>query len=175
MRIDGGTVELRSVRWDDASALARLADNPRIAGNLRDYFPHPYGIRDAEHWLERVLDEEPETKFVIEVEGEVAGVVGLDLGRDVYRGTGEVGYWVGEPYWGRGVATAAVRSITRWAFEALELRRVQAYVFERNTASRRVLEKAGFALEGTMRDAVLKDGRVMDQWIFGRLRGDAGC
>lgn len=175
MRIDCGGFDLRSARANDASDLAQLADNPRIAANLRDYFPHPYGLEDAEEWLETVRAEDPETKFVIDLAGELAGVVGLELGHDVYRHSAEVGYWVGEPYWGRGIATAAVRAITRWGFRELDLTRIHAYVFERNAGSWRVLEKAGFELEGTMRRAVIKNGRAMDQLVFARLREDDPC
>lgn len=169
MRIDRDGFAIRSVRIDDTELLARRADNPRIAENLQDRFPHPYTLEDARQWVEAALHQGPETHFVIEVEGEAAGTIGLELGADVYGHSAEIGYWLAEQYWGRGIATAAVRELTEWGFSTFGLVRVQALVFENNAASVRVLEKAGFELEGRMRRAVVKNGRMMDQLLYGKL------
>jgi RimJ/RimL family protein N-acetyltransferase len=166
MRIDCSSFEIRSYRPTDAKALVRHADNPRVAENLRDRFPHPYRERDAHDWLSVALRQDPETNFAIAVGGELVGTIGLQIGEDVYRHSAEIGYWLGEEYWGRGIATEAVRTVTEWGFENLGLVRIHALVFESNPASVRVLEKAGFEVEGRMRSAVVKRGRVMDQILL---------
>lgn len=169
MEIDCSGFEIRSFRADDVGALVRHADNPRVAEHLRDRFPHPYTKRDALEWLAVATRQDPETNFAIAVDDELVGTVGLQLGEDVYRHSAEIGYWLGEACWGRGIATEAVRVLTEWGFSRIGLLRIHALVFEANPASIRVLEKAGFELEGRMRNAVVKSGRVMDQLLFARL------
>jgi RimJ/RimL family protein N-acetyltransferase len=169
VRIDCGDFEIRSYRSGDVTALARRANNPRIAEHLRDRFPFPYTVADAREWLSVALSQDPETHFVIAVDGELAGTIGLQLGEDVYHLSAEIGYWLAEEYWHRGFATAAVGALTDWGFSTLGLLRVHAYVFDTNRASMRVLEKAGFELEGRMRHAVFKNGRLLDQLIYAKL------
>jgi ribosomal-protein-alanine N-acetyltransferase len=161
---------IRSWRRDDAPSLARHADNRKIWRNVRDHFPHPYTLADADLWIERVLGGQPETQFAIEVEQEAAGGVGVFLQEDVARRSAEIGYWLGEAHWGRGIMTGVVRSFTAYAFDAYDLLRVYALVFEWNTASCRVLEKAGYQLEGRLRRAVYKDGHVLDQFVYAMVR-----
>lgn len=162
---------LRSYRQSDAVALQRLANNAKVAVNLRDRFPHPYTLQDARQWIELMLELRPETNFVIETGGELCGTIGMQIGEDVHRIDAELGYWLGEPYWGRGLATASVVSFRDWAFERFPmLERLHAFVFESNPASARVLEKAGFELEGRLRRSVLKRGQVLDQLLYARLR-----
>jgi ribosomal-protein-alanine N-acetyltransferase len=160
---------LRPPRGADATAIARLADNPRIWRNLRDRFPSPYQLLDAETFIASRTDWPPRT-FLIEVDGEAAGVVGFDGREDVERATMEIGYWLGEPFWGRGIATEAVRAATEYAFATFPIRRVEGVVFGWNPASARVLEKAGFSLEGRLRAAVTKDDSVTDLLVFGLVR-----
>ena len=169
MRIDCGEFEIRSYRPGDMTVLARRANNPRIAEHLRDRFPFPYTLADAREWLSVALSQDPETHFVIAVDGELAGTIGLQLGEDVYQLSAEIGYWLAEEYWQRGIATVAVGALTDWGFSRFGLLRVHAYVFATNSASVRVLEKAGFELEGRMRNAVFKNGRVLDQLLFAKL------
>lgn len=135
---------------------------------MRDRFPHPYTREDGRRWLDFVLGQESELIWAIANEEELNGAVGLILQDDVYRRSAEIGYWLGEPYWGQGIMTEAVREVTRFAFEELDLIRVFAQIFETNLASCRVLEKAGYALEGRMRRAVVKRGRVLDQLLYSR-------
>lgn len=161
---------IRSWRREDAPALARHADNRKIWRNVRDHFPSPYTVPDADLWIERVLGGKPETQFAIEVEGEAAGGVGVFLQEDVARRSAEIGYWLGESYWGRGIMTDVVRSFTAYVFDAYDLVRVYALVFEWNTASCRVLAKAGYELEGRLRRAVFKDGQVIDQFVYAVVR-----
>jgi RimJ/RimL family protein N-acetyltransferase len=168
LALPGGRI--RSWRAADASSLARHADNHKIWLNVRDHFPHPYTEPDAELWIERVLGGSPETQFAIEVDGEAAGGIGVFLQEDVSRRSAEIGYWLGEAHWGRGIMSHAVRRFTDHAFTAYDLIRVYALVFEWNPGSCRVLEKAGYICEGRLRRAVVKDGHVLDQFVYAVVR-----
>jgi [ribosomal protein S5]-alanine N-acetyltransferase len=161
---------IRSWRATDASSLARHADNRRIWLNVRDRFPHPYTLADAEMWLTRVRSAQPETQYALEVDGEAAGGIGVFLQEDVSRYTAELGYWLAEAYWGRGLMTEVVRRFTDFAFETFELNRIYGNVFEWNKGSARVLEKAGYAFEGRHRRAAVKDGRVVDNLLYATVR-----
>lgn len=164
------TCTLRGWRPADLDALVRHADNPKIAANLRDLFPHPY-TRDAGRlWLEAVLRADPRTRWVIAVAGELAGSIGVTPKSHEERCTAEIGYWLGEPFWGRGIMTEAVGALTGYAFGAFDVGRLEAGVFSGNVASMRVLEKNGYTLEGTLRHRVVKNGEVRDQLMYARLR-----
>jgi ribosomal-protein-alanine N-acetyltransferase len=171
MELAAGDAIVRHWRIEDAEGLARAADDRRIWLNLRDAFPHPYSVADARRFLAVALGLTPQTYFAIERAGVVAGGIGYTPRSDVERVGAEIGYWLGADHWGRGIATAAVVAVTRHAFDAHpELRRIYAVPFASNPASARVLEKAGYALEGTLRESVVKDGRVLDQWMYAALR-----
>lgn len=157
---------------EDAVAIQRHANNRKIWMNLRDLFPHPYTLENAHAFLGFVLKEKPTTTFAIATESEAIGCIGLRLGDDVHRKTAEMGYWLGEPFWGRGIMSEAVREFTGWAFKAFDLQRIFAQPFADNTGSLRVLEKAGFVCEGRMRANVFKDGKVLDSFIYARVRDD---
>jgi RimJ/RimL family protein N-acetyltransferase len=167
MLLDLGDVKLRSWQKDDLKALLRHANNPKIAANLRDQFPHPYTRRD---YLEYAQVQEPETSFAIEYGGEAAGGVGFLIGRDIARTSAEMGYWLSEELWGRGIATRAATAMSEWAFENYELTRVFALAFSQNAASIRVLEKAGFEREALLRRSAIKNGVVLDQILFAKVR-----
>jgi RimJ/RimL family protein N-acetyltransferase len=161
---------VRSYVAADAAALARHANNAAVARGLRDRFPHPYTRVDAETFLRGIASGPAESDFAIASPDEVIGGIGVQRQHDVHRLTAEIGYWLGEPFWGRGIATRAVSAVSDWLFATTSLERLFACVFETNPASTRVLEKAGYQLEGRMRRAVFKDGRVFDQLLFARLR-----
>jgi [ribosomal protein S5]-alanine N-acetyltransferase len=154
----------------DEPALVRHADNRKIWLNVRDRFPYPYTPADAEAWVARAAAATPETQFAIEGDGEAIGGVGLFLQADVERYSAEIGYWLGEAFWGRGLATAVVRGFTDYAFDAFDLCRIYANVFEWNPGSCRVLEKAGYVLEGRLRSSAVKDGFVLDGFLYARVR-----
>ncbi len=161
----------RTWRSSDLDALVAHADNRKVWMNLTDRFPHPYTREDGEAWIGmNHLLIGPAVNFAIVVGGEAIGGVGLELLDDVFEHSASVGYWLGERFWGQGIATAAVDFITHYAFSTLPLDRLQASVFEWNPASVRVLEKTGFQPEGRLRGAVVKDGRRGDLLLFGRLR-----
>jgi [ribosomal protein S5]-alanine N-acetyltransferase len=169
------TIQLKSVRirsWSkaDASSLQRHANNRKIWLNLRDLFPHPYEMHHAEWFLKHVAEENPEMTLAIATEAEAIGCIGLRRGVDVHRKTAEMGYWLSEAYWGRGIMSEAVEEFTRWCFRTFDLVRIYAEPFETNSASIRVLEKAGFTLEGRMRKSVCKNGQVMDSFLYALVR-----
>jgi RimJ/RimL family protein N-acetyltransferase len=139
---------IRSYRAGDAPALVAYADNRSVSRNLRDRFPYPYTPQAADGWLRHVATQEPETSFAIATAKELIGGIGLELGEDVHHRTAEIGFWLGEPFWGRGIVTDAVTAFTPWAFERFDLLRIWAGVFESNPASARVLEKAGDLASG---------------------------
>jgi [ribosomal protein S5]-alanine N-acetyltransferase len=166
-----GPCALRSWRPDDLDALVRLADNPAVGRQLRDRFPSPYTRAAGEAWLAHACSHRPETSFAIALGGEFAGGIGLRLGQDVERVSAEVGYWLGEPFWGRGIATAALTAFCRHAFAAFGLTRIFAVPFAENLASRRVLEKAGFTFQCVMRKSAVKQGRILDQALYDLVEG----
>jgi RimJ/RimL family protein N-acetyltransferase len=166
-------VLLRPWRPGDEASLVRHANDERVARNLRDLFPHPYTLEDARSWIASCLeDRDPPHRFAIVAGDEAVGGIGFHRHRDVARLTAELGYWLGAALWGRGLATEAVVRVTGYAFERFDLERLEAHVFDSNPASCRVLEKAGYAREGKLRRAVVKDGRLLDLWIYARLRAD---
>jgi RimJ/RimL family protein N-acetyltransferase len=174
VRVDAsGGVVLRSPRAADAARMASLAANRNVWINLLDLFPHPYALADARAYLDRLAAwHGPPTNLAITVGDELVGMIGLKPLDDVHRAGANIGYWVGEPYWGRGIATAAVKAMTAHAFASFPLERLQAEVFAWNAASARVLEKAGYTLEGRARRSILKAGQITDGLLYARLRGD---
>jgi RimJ/RimL family protein N-acetyltransferase len=161
---------VRPWRLDDAESLARHANNRKIWLTVRDLFPHPYTIHDAQEFLERAMNEQPETKFCVTFEDAAVGGIGVHLGQDVCRHTATIGYWLGETFWGRGIMTEAVRAVTDFCFENFALRRISAEVFSSNPASARVLEKTGFTFEGRLKNHVVKEGQLLDSLIYARTK-----
>jgi RimJ/RimL family protein N-acetyltransferase len=155
--------EIRSWKPADLDALVEHADNARIAINLRDRFPHPYTRRHGRAFLARMRATTPETSFAIASDGRAIGGIGFVLGHDVERVSAEIGYWLGESFWRRGIATEALIAITDYAITTHRLTRLFAVPFAWNIASCRVLEKAGYELEGRLRRSAIKDGHITDQ------------
>jgi len=166
MRIPLERCEVRSWRGEDAVSLPFHANNRKVWINLRDGFPHPYTVEDARRFIAAAMAQSPETRFAIAVGGEAVGGIGFLLHADVERVSAEIGYWLGETFWGRGIATEAVRAVTAHAIRAHALTRVYAVPYEWNPASFRVLEKAGYVLEGTMQRSAIKDGHVIHQRLY---------
>jgi len=169
----GDDFRLRCWRRGDEPALVRHANNRKVAAQLRDLFPQPYTPTDARRWVDHARDVDPQTNLAIVTPGDEAiGSVGLIVGTDIFRRTAEIGYWVAEPFWGRGIATRAVRVFSEDAFVRLDLLRLFAQVFAPNRASARVLEKAGYTLEGRLRNGAIKGGKVLDTLLYARVRED---
>jgi RimJ/RimL family protein N-acetyltransferase len=163
MRLILETCEVRSWRADDLDALVRHANNRNIWIHLRDRFPHPYTARDGRLFLKQARAQIPEAAFAIAVNDEAVGTIAYQLQGDVERVSAEIGYWLGEPFWGRGIATEALIAVTRYAAVTHGLTRLYALPFASNAASCRVLEKAGYRLEGRLRRSAIKDGSLIDQ------------
>jgi RimJ/RimL family protein N-acetyltransferase len=137
---------------------------------MRNQFPYPYSAADANQWFKRLESQLPLTSFALTVDDKLVGGIGLILQDDVHRRSAEIGSWLGEDHWGRGIATAAVRTFTRYGFQAFDLLRIYACVFSWNPASMRVLEKAGYVREGVMRQSVVKGEHVLDAVLFAFTR-----
>src|SRR4051812_23676727 len=158
---------VRSWTNDDLASLVRYADNRKIWLNLRDRFPHPYTRRDGRDFIHLARSQRPETMFALDVDGEAAGGIGFVQHTDVERVSAEIGYWLGEPFWGRGITTEALTAVTNYALATHHLERGYAVPFAWNTASCRVLEKAGYVLEARLRNSAIKDGKLTDQMQYG--------
>jgi RimJ/RimL family protein N-acetyltransferase len=170
MKIKFGEYMIRDWKKGDAPSIVQYANNRNVAMWLRDRFPCPYMLHDAEGFLAAVSRQDPRLAFAIATRRDAIGGIGLDMGNDVYRFTAELGYWLGEPFWGKGVMTEAVTRFTAWAFEHFPLHRIYANVFATNVASSRVVEKAGFLCEGHLRAGVYKNGRILDQLLYAKIK-----
>lgn len=164
--IPGSRCVLRPFVESDAGSLARHADDREIWLNLRDGFPHPYTTDDARAYIAHASRQSPVTSLATVVDGNAVGGVSLRIGSDIERFSAEIGYWLGREYWGRGIVSEVVRLATRHAFEVLGMKRVFAVPFVRNVASHRVLDRAGYVLEGTMRHSAVKEGALIDQHLY---------
>lgn len=168
--LTGRLCRVRPYEESDAPALCRLADDFEVARYMTRRFPHPYTLRDAQDWLARVAADSRALIGAIEVEGKLAGGIGVEPLDGEYDGTAFFGYWLGRAYWGRGIATDAARQLADYALARGNLRRLEATVFAPNVASARVLAKCGFTLEGTCKAKYLdRSDTVCDGLIFARL------
>lgn len=165
-------VAIRKWRPEDAAPLAALLNNPRILNNLRDGLPYPYTVRDAAEYISAMLSADSGSSFAyaVCVDGALAGSIGAFRGTNIHLRTAELGYYLGEGFWGRGVMTEAVRLLCRRLFEETDILRIYAEPFEHNAASRRVLEKAGFTLEGIMKNNAVKNGAVCNMALYALTR-----
>ncbi|MFA7249548.1 MAG: GNAT family N-acetyltransferase [Dehalococcoidia bacterium] len=166
------SVVLRGWALGDATSLARHANNRNIWRNFHDGFPSPYTEEDAREWVESQVGIDPPQNFAIDVDGEAAGGIGFELAEadNIYRGTAGIGYWLGEAFWGRGIMSEAVAAVTTYAWQTFPFERLEAWPFERNSASRRVLEKAGYVLEGRAHNRVRKEGELMADLLYAAYR-----
>jgi RimJ/RimL family protein N-acetyltransferase len=163
-------LRVRPWRRDDLDALLRHANNAKIAANLRDQFPHPYTRRDGIDYLNYVRAMDVPMSLAMELNGEAIGGIGFKLGVDIARLSVEMGYWLAESYWGRGLTTRAVIATSDCAFDTYKVVRIFSTTFSHNVASMRVLEKAGFEREGILRRSAIKNGVVLDQVMFAKVR-----
>jgi len=166
MELNCGNCKVRSWHPNDVESLARHANNRKIWLNLRDRFPFPYTKANAKDWIQSALSVTPETNFAMDVAGEAVGGIGFELKTDVERYSAEVGYWLGEEFWSRGICTAALKAATQYALERYHLNRIFAVPFSENLASIRVLEKGGYHRECLMKRSAFKDGRFLDQVLY---------
>jgi ribosomal-protein-alanine N-acetyltransferase len=161
---------IRPWRKGDQLSLVRHANNWNVWINLRDRFPHPYTMMDADVWIEEQTRTADTTQWAIEVDGHPSGGIGLVPGEDVNRIAAEIGFWLGEELWGRGIMTDAVGAVTSYGFETLGFERIFAEVFVWNPPSMRILEKNGYQREGILRSSAVKDGHIIDQMLWAATR-----
>ena len=169
MELLSENVKLRPLHLSDAEKIVPLANNEKVSRNLRDGFPNPYTKADAENFLSKFAEQDPTYFFAIEYLGEYVGNISLVPGQDVYRRSAEIGYFIGEPYWNKGIVTRAVKMICEYGFKHLGIIRIHTGIFEYNTASMRVLEKCGFVKEGIFRKSVTKQGKIWDEVRFAKI------
>lgn len=171
MRIECGPCIVRDWHPTDKEALVRFANNPNISRNLTDMFPHPYTDADADWWFSYLAQMDEPTHWAIEIDGVAAGGIGVTLGQGIFARSAEFGYWLGEPFWGRGTMSAAAMAVSRFALAHFDLVRLEAPVFAWNAPSMRVLEKCGFVREGVLRSSAIKDGHIIDRVMYALISG----
>lgn len=168
--LTSGPIILRAFRDEDRDRLSQLINNKKIWDNLRDVLPYPYTREDATEYINSCKEDNPQRNFAIDFNGELAGGIGLVPQKDIYRLSAEIGYWIGEPYWGMGIATKAVGMITEYGFNELGLIRIYTGVFDFNKASQCVLEKSGYSIEGIFENSVIKNGKIVDEYRYARKK-----
>jgi [ribosomal protein S5]-alanine N-acetyltransferase len=170
MKLECGLCVIRDWQASDEDALVAAANNRNVWRNMHHRFPYPYTKSDARYWFSMLAGMPEPTHWAVEVDGKAVGGVGVDLGEGVFAKSAQFGYWLGEPYWGRGIMSEAVLAAAEFALIHFGLVRLEAPVFEWNPASMRVLEKSGFVREGILRKSVLKDGQMIDQILYAFVR-----
>ena len=160
---------LRPWQKQDAQELASVANNRNIWNNVRDALPSPYTVMDALQWIAHVNSQNPVINFAIVCDGNVVGSIGCQSKEDISRKNIEIGYFIGEPYWGKGIATEAVKHLLDFIATRLDVVRIEAHVFAQNKSSMKVLQKNGFYLEGIRRKAVLKNNESIDEYLLVKL------
>lgn len=163
-------VVLRKWQRGDEDCLVKHADNIEVAKFLKDNFPTPYTFADALQWVKFANRNINSYNLAITLNNEVIGAIGVEKQQDVYRKSAELGYWLSEEYWNKGIMTNVVKEMVELAFQNFNIVRLYAYVFSENQASAAVLEKAGFQLESVQKAAIYKNGKIMDQMIYTIVR-----
>lgn len=158
--------KIRPWHANDIESLAKYANNPNIAQNLTNQFPSPYNRENGESFIQMALSENPTLIFAIEVNGKASGAIGLHKERDIHIRNMELGYWLAEIYWGKGIMTEAVKRMVRYGFKTFSIDRIYARPFGTNLGSQKVLEKAGFKLEGRFDKVLYKNEKYLDELIY---------
>lgn len=170
MHLELPTCSIRPWELADAESLHKNANNREVSMHLRDRFPYPYGIEQAKTFLGWITRQASPTVWAIDVAKEAVGGIGIEMHSDVERVSAEIGYWLGQKYWNRGIATDALKAVTKEAFNRFDITRLYAVPFADHAASVRVLEKAGYVREGHLRHSAIKDGKIRDQLLFATYR-----
>ena len=157
--------KLRPWSASDLSSLVKYGDNPKIAQNLTDGFPHPYTEESGRNFLEMV-SKTNDLILCIEIDGEAVGSVGIHLKKDVHRKNAEIGYWLAEPFWGQGIISRVIPQMVEKAFGQFDIERIYAGVYGRNMASQRVLQKAGFQVEVTFEKTIFKNEKFENEVVL---------
>jgi ribosomal-protein-alanine N-acetyltransferase len=163
-------VKLAIWQPDHAKPLAEYLNNRNVWNNLRDRVPHPYLLKDARSFIATQQEKDPAENFAIEYDDAIVGGIGVLLQEDISRLTAEIGYWLAEPYWGKGIITEAIREMTSYAFSTFQLVRIYAEVFAHNQGSMKALEKNGYYLESIKKNAVIKNGNIINDHVYVMLK-----
>jgi [ribosomal protein S5]-alanine N-acetyltransferase len=163
-------ITLRPLNDNDAATLSQLANNKKIWDNLRDSMPFPYTIDHAVSFINSIREEKIPMTFAIEYEGQLCGVISVIVQNDIYSTTAVIGYWIGEPFWNKGIATIAVKLITDYGFNQLGFLRIHTGIFEHNTGSMKVLEKNGYKKDCIFEKALIKNGKIYDEHRFSKIK-----
>jgi len=168
--ITSENIILRNWQKKDIKSMVKNANNKKIWNNLRDNFPYPYTTLAAKQWISIANEDKPLTNFAIVYKGIAVGGMGIIIKSDVFRKNAEIGYWIGEKYWNKGIATTALKMMVNYAFETFDIHRIYANVFESNIASKKVLKKCGFSQEAHLKKLVIKNNQVLDCYIYSILK-----
>ena len=164
--------KIRKWKLTDAKDIAVALSNKKIQDNLRDGLPYPYSEQDGIDFISSMLsaNEDETFAFAITLDDKVIGSIGVFRQQNIHRQIAEMGYYIAEEYWGKGIMTDAVKQICNYVFKNSDILRIYAEPFAYNTGSCRVLEKAGFQYEGTLRNNAVKNGKVIDMKMYSLLR-----
>jgi RimJ/RimL family protein N-acetyltransferase len=157
---------LRPWQQNDVDSLAEYANNFNIAKNLTNAFPHPYTIDDARKFIEMVSQHNPVQVFTIEINEKASGGIGLFPQTDIMCKNAELGYWLAEPFWGKGIISKAILQMLDYGFNTFDINRIYARPFGTNIASQKALEKAGFVLEARFEKTIFKNGEYLDEMVY---------
>jgi len=158
--------KLRKWNLNDIDSLVKYANNYKIAANLTDQFPHPYNRENGKAFIQMATKDDSINIFAIEINGEASGGIGLHLQTDIYKKNAELGYWLAEPYWRKGIMSNAIRQMLDYGFKTFEIERIYACPFGTNIGSQKVLEKTGFILEGKFEKTIYKGGEYLDELVY---------
>lgn len=170
--IDLGNIKIRNWQEKDVKSISKNANNKKIWDNLRDEFPYPYTELAAKEWIKIANIDKPTTNFAIEYNGKAVGGIGIIKQTDVFRKNAEIGYWIGEKYWNKGIATKALKAMVEYSFDNFDIIRLFAHVFDTNVASKKVLKKCGFVEEARLKKAVIKNKIIQDCYIYSILKSE---
>jgi len=168
--IETGNIILRNWQLKDIKSLVKNGNNKKIWNNLRDEFPYPYTEMAAKQWIEIANRDNPLKNFAVIYNNKAVGGIGINILHDVFRGNAEIGYWVGEKYWNKGIATKALKAMVKYTFDTFRVNRIFANVFESNESSIRVLKKCGFIEEGKFKNSIIKNNQIQDCYIYALLK-----
>jgi RimJ/RimL family protein N-acetyltransferase len=158
--------KLRSLRESDLSNLVQYANNKNIFNNLTDAFPHPFDAEKGKAFIDRILSNKPHHVQAITIDDELIGCIGVHPKTDVHKKNAELGYWVAEPYWGKGIISKAIPLMVEYGFDNFDISRIYATPYPHNIASQKALEKSGFVLEASLEKTLFKNGEYLDELIY---------
>ena len=163
-------VELRNYTIEIAEQFAEYKNNPTVFNNGYDKVPNPFTLKDAKDFINLQISKKNQQRKLIYWKEKFVGEIGLEIKKDVFRLGAEMGYFIGEPFWGKGIASKAIKLMVEYTFNNFNIIRIEAGVFDFNKASMRVLEKNGFYLESINKNAVLKNGKIIDDYTWVKLK-----